>query len=252
MNDERFKQLLSAYKFPDAEAEQIDLTCQKTMNALKRKVPTRPFSILTQMKVQATYLSKWFYISCGLIAFFSLLISAITNTERIAAVFFGTSPLFILPCAAVFYRTIANGMLELETASKYSMAKLFAGKLLILGAVISVLLLSAGIIGGTLSGSIIRPPLLAFVSFTWMAAIVLWFGKRSIKRGLAFGTLWSAVSIALAFWGKCQMFLEAVDILFVWMAFLVVTGFVLFAAIRFIRNISFEGVCEEWNFLLTA
>jgi hypothetical protein len=255
MNDERLKQILSNYKVPDVQPEQIDLVCQKAGAVLKRKMPTRSFSILAQMKVQATYLTKWFYISCGLLALLCLTISVIASMEStgsIIAVFFGISPLFILPCVIVFYQTIANGMLELEAASKYSMTKLFLGKLLTLGAVVSALLLITSIIGGVLTGSTIRPVLLAFLSFTATATVVLWFGKRSMKRGLVCGAVWGVASIAISVWDKGQMFFETVNSLFIWLAFFVAIAFACLAAIRFVRNISFEGVCEGWNSLLTA
>lgn len=247
MEDERFKRLLSAYEVPGVGAEQIEAARRKAGAALGRKIPTRSFSILTQMKVQATYLPKWFYLSCGSLAILCPVIGALTNMESAAAVFFGASPLFILLCAAVFYRMIASGMLEVEAASKYSMTKLFTGRLLILGVIVSVLLLSAGLTCSALFGSVVRLVLLAFFSFTATAAIVLWFGKRSMKPGFVCGTAWSAASIAFAVWRQGRMLLETVDLLFVWPALLAVIALVFLAATRFVKDISFEELREGGN-----
>jgi drug/metabolite transporter (DMT)-like permease len=252
MNDERLHQLLAAYKVPDAGAEQIRLMCGKAETARTRRIPTRSFSLLTQMRVQAMYISKWFYIACGSLAILYIAISAAMSMKNNAALFFGISPLFILPCAAVFYRTVTNGMLELEASSKYRMEKLFMGKLFLLGAVVSLLLSVSGIMSGLLFGSAIRSALLAFVSFTATAAIMLWFGKRRARRGFACGMVWGVMSIAFVIWDRSRLFLETASLLFVSLIFLIAVGFVFLAAIRFAKNISFEGVREEWNSLLTA
>jgi hypothetical protein len=262
-NDRELNELLAAYTVAPPRAEHLETTRQKAQAAhacATRGIPTRPFSLWTQIRVQATYLSKWFYLSCIFIALLGSGLSAVSQIGTTASVFFGVSPLFIVPCAAMLYQAASSGMLELEAACKYSMAKLFTGKLMILGAVVSVLLLvmgilhslMAGVVAGSAIGLVLRPLLLSFISFTWAAALVLWFGKRSLWRGLACGALWEAATLFLVVGERGRVFLETVNIGLVWLAFLFTVLAGALSALRFIRNISFEGVCEEWNFSLTA
>lgn len=259
MNDRDLKDLLATYTVVPPQTEHLEATRRRAHAALirvTRAVSTRPFSLWTQIRVQATYLSKWFYLSCVLIALLGSGLSAVTRMGTTAAIFFGMAPLFILPCAAALYQAVSSGMLELEAACKYRMAKLLAGKLVMLGTIVSVLLLTMGILGGIIdggaSGLMFRPLLLSFTSFTWAAAVVLWFGKRGIRRGLACGALWEAAALLLAVWERGQIFLETVNMGLLCLTLLLAVLAGALSAIRFIRNISFEGVCEEWNFSLTA
>ena len=253
MNDKKLKELLSVYTVPNAKPEQIKTAIKKAQTVLVRTIPTRPFSLWTQIKVQSTYLSKWFYLSCIGIALLCFILSAATEMTRATSIFFGMSPLFILPCAAAFYRSVSNGMIELEAACKYSMTKLFVGKLIVLGAVVSALFFITGIPAGfSENGFSLRPLLLAFISFTLTATVILWFGKRNIKRGVIYGAFWSVGIFGLSLWEKSYEFMNNVSMGIIIPVFIFGIVAALLTVYRYIKEISYEGVRETWNFSLTA
>ena len=237
MNDEKLKEILSAYTIPEVPPEQIKETIKKAKSAIVRIVPTRPFSLWAQIKVQATYLSKWFYLSCVVIALLCLVLNGTTEMRRTTSIFFGLSPLFLLPCAAAVSRIISGGMMELEAACKYSMTKLFVGKLAVLGAIVSILIFIAGIPAGfSANGFSFRPLLLALISFTLTATVVLWFGKRNIKHGIVCGLLWSIGLFCLSLWDISYEFIDTVNMGIVFLFFIFGMIAVLTAAYRYWCN----------------
>ena len=253
MNDEKLKELLSAYTVPNAQPEQIKIAIKKAQMVIVRTIPTRPFSLWTQIKVQATYLSKWFYLSCMGIALLCLVLSAVTEMTRATSIFFGISPLFLFPCAAMFYRVVSSGMMEIEASCKYSMTKLFLGKLVVLGAVVSALIfITAMPAGFSGNGYSIRPLLLAFISFTLTTTVILWFGKRNLKLGIVCGAIWSISIFGLSIWDVSYEFIDNLSLWIVLLIFIFGLVAVLLTVYRYIKEISYEGVRETWNFSLTA
>ena len=253
MNDEKLKELLLNYSVPESRPEQIVITQKRAREALVRIIPTRPFSLWMQIKVQASYLSKWFYVVCFLIIIICLLLSVATEMNRTDSIFFGISPLFIIPCSAAVYRTFSSGMIELEAACKYSMTKLFAGKLIVLGSIVFAFVFTFGM-PACLSenGFSLRPLLLSLISFTLTATVVLWFGKRNIKHGFAFGILWGAGMACLSLWDVSYELMGTVNIgliLLVLFLGIIVSALAVF---RYVKEISYEGVYETWSFSLTA
>jgi len=261
MSDNKLNNMLSAYAVPKATEEQIELASKKAQAAMRRKIPTRPFSLLTQIKVQATYFSKWFYAQCAMIIFAVFFISAIAsagsisigeNTSKLTSLLFAFSPLFVVPCVAAVYRTISNGMLEMEAACKYSTTKLFIGKLLILGIFAVVSIVCAWLLSSVVMQSFdIRPALFSLISFTITTSVILWFGKRKIRAGIIAGALWEAAATALSLWDTSRIIINSVNIGFVWVILASAIIVVVFVAIQYIKSVSYEGECNEWNSLLT-
>jgi hypothetical protein len=133
------------------------------------------------------------------------------------------------------------------------MTKLLAGKLIVLGMAASVLIFVTGIlVGFSQAGFTFRPLLLAFVSFTLSAAVILWFGKRNLKRGIVCGMVWSAGTACLALWETSSEFIVKMNIGIVLLVFVLGLGAAVLTVYQFIKDISYEGVCETWNYSLTA
>ena len=246
MNDEKLKELLKAYEVPQACPGQIQSAAEKARASLGRAFFTRPFSFWMQIKVQAVYLSKWFYISCAAIALLCLFLSR--SAESGNAVFFGMSPLFALPCSAAVYRAVSSGMSEIEASCRYRMTKLFVSRLIVLGTAVSSLIFAASIPSAFFEGGYSpRPLLLAFISFTLTSAVILWFGKRSMLRGIVCGAAWSAGIFFISVSEKYRLFITEAGTETIIAVFLFGLTAVTLTAYRYIKEISYEGVHGTWN-----
>ena len=251
MNDEKLKELMSAYDVPDVRPEQIKTAAQKARSSLGRTVFTRNFSFWQQISVQASFLSVWFYISCAAIAFVCLFFSI--SAESGSSVFFGISPLYVLPCSASVYRAVSSGMTELEASCRYSMTKMFVAKMIVLGAVVSVLIFTVSLPSSfSENGYSPRPLLFGFISFTLTSAVILWFGKRNIKRGIVCGVIWSTAIYCISATSVYRKFIDSTSIEIVFVIFLFGLAAVTLTSYKYIKEISYEGANEAWNCSLTA
>lgn len=250
MNNKDLKEILSTYTVESENSEQIQHLSAMIKSNMKRSIKTKPFSILQQMKVQATYLSKWFYFIHLIISLFILCLLIFNKTATSTVIFFGMSPLFIIPSIVVFYRTISDGMLELESSCKYSLSQIYAAKLLMLGIAVSVSIVLVWSLNGLLLNTFnIRPLIFGLISFSITCVAILWFGKRNILTGFIFGGIWCVISWSASLSNNTQIVLEEINTI---SAFLILIVILIVGAIlinNYSKKITYEGEKKEWKFL---
>lgn len=250
MNDGDLKEILSTYTIECENEEKILQLSAMVKSSMKRSIKTKPFSILQQMKVQATYMSKWFYCIHFIISLFLLLLLFSNNTTSSTVVFFGISPLFIIPSIVVFYKTISDGMLEIESSCKYSLSQIYAAKLLMLGIVVVTSIVCVWVLNGLFLNSFnIRPLIFGFTSFAITCVAILWFGKRNILTGFTFGGAWGVMSWMTSMSNNMQIVLESISTI---TAFLILIGTITIVVIlmkNYSRKLTYEGEEKEWKFL---
>lgn len=241
MNDKDLKEILSTYAVESENAEQIQHLSAIIKSTMKRSIKTKPFSILHQMKVQATYLSKWFYLIHFIISLFILCLLIFNKTTTSTVIFFGMSPLFIIPSIVAFYRTIYDGMLELESSCKYSLSQIYAAKLLMLGIAVSVSIVLVWSLNGLLLNTFnIRPLIFGLISFSIACVAILCFGKRNILTGFIFGGMWCVMSWSASLSNYTQIALEEINTI---SAFLILIGTLIIGVIlinNYLKKITYE------------
>ena len=250
MNDDKLKTLLSAYKVPNADNCQIEMTIQKAHEIKPVKHPTRAYSLFYQIKVQATYLSKWFYLSCGFLLALCVILSLTIRTTRfdLSDIYSCLAPLFVIPSAVVLYRTFTERMFELEASCKYSFSKIIAGKMLLLSGLTTVGLIGSWLIGSLFVRSIdVRIILLSLISFTITCTVILWFGRKNMIAGFTAGGLWAVIFSMLNLWETSAVYIDLLNNGILWFIFAMSIGTTILAAITNLKEISLWED-SAWNF----
>lgn len=251
MKDRKVNELLAAYRVPDATPAQLEVVAKRASATMTSARGTKPFSIFAQLRVQATYLSKWFYVSSAVLIACCLVVNHYAGMRYQSSLFFSFGPLFILPGASSIYRLFADNMYELEASCKYSFAKILTGKLLLLSlcATVSLAVLWLMVAASTDIWAI-QHVLLALVSFSVTCCVILCFGKRSMLRGLIAGGLWAGAVIAFSLWNKGRIIMETMSIGGVVLILFGTLCMAVYMAYRFLKNLSIEEG-SLWNYALT-
>lgn len=250
MNDEKLKSLLSAYEVPDAEDYQIETTIRKAHEIKPIKQPTRAYSFFYQIKVQVTYLSKWFYLSCGFLLALHIVLGLLIRTNRFdfSDIYSCLAPFLVIPSSVVLYRTFADRMFELEASCKYSFSKIIAGKMLLLGCLTTVGLVGAWLIGSLFVRSFdVRVILLSLISFSITCTVILWFGRKNMVAGFTAGGLWVVAFSALQLWETSAVYIDWLSDGFLCIILALCIGLVILATITNLKKISLREDAI-WNF----
>ena len=195
---------------PERAMEERILRVQALAHALpiRRRAPTRAYSLARQLETQIRYLPKWFYAFHLLFVLFSLLLSFNNVLDDNVLLLYALFPLILLPYGLLLRQTFLSEMLELESACKYNISRTLAMRFFVLGctAILAVttaflplsLLRFAGILP---VGYNLPDVLAALANFTVTAALILFCGLRRIRWGLLAGAAWYAAALVpSAFW----------------------------------------------------
>lgn len=251
MNDKKIKELMAEYQVPDSTQSQLETIAKKTIAAMPTSRNTKPFSVFEQLRVQATYLSKWFYVACTILMVGCLVANFYSDLRYQSSLFFSFGPLFILPSVGAVYRLFADKMYELEASCKYNFVKILTGKLLLLSTCTAISLVILWLMAAALTGIWdVRHILFALVSFSVTCGVILCFGKRSIMRGFIGGALWAGIVFALALWNKGRIIIEAMSMGVVALILLLSLCVTAYMAYRFMKNLNI-GESTLWNYVLT-
>ena len=242
MNDKELEKLLSVFNVPDSDSAQIESVINKANGIMLYKTPTKTYSIFIQLKTQASYLSKWFYLCSGFLTALCVVFSFIPFANKnMADVYVGFAPLFVIPCVMALYQTFNDKMFELEAACKYNLSKILAGKMLLLGSYVIDGLICSWLIGSVFSHSLdFQPIFFAFVSFSITCTAILWFGKKNITKGFIAGSIWAVVSTTLKLWDITVIYFEKINIGFLFLIFLLCLGLAVFSALNYLKNMNTE------------
>ncbi|MDL2318822.1 hypothetical protein LJC74_07115 [Eubacteriales bacterium OttesenSCG-928-A19] len=251
MHKKRLKKLLESYRVPLPEPAQLESIAEKMQAALPGRTGTQHFSLRRLMKVQASHLSKWFYLACFAATVFCFLFGYYVGPNHLASAFFAVGPLFILPCAWVLYRLFSDRMYELEASCKYNMVKILGCRMLLLG----IFTLASVLVAWLVNAGIyrvwdLRHLLLALTSFLVTCAIILTFGKQSILRGMGGGALWAAAVVGLSLWKTSQRIIEALSLGAAMLITVAVACWLLWQAYCSLKKMSI-GEHVLWNYALT-
>ncbi|MGL5694493.1 MAG: hypothetical protein ACRCXA_10475 [Peptostreptococcaceae bacterium] len=250
MNDDQLKEILSEYKVKTASLTQIDKVSNLAKLAMKRKIKTEQFSVLDQLRIQMVYVPKWFYLVHIFIIALYILWGTGEDEKIFTFILFGSSPIFMIPSVVVFYRSIIDGMVELESSCKYSLAKIYAMRLLMVGLFVLVSIIFTCIINGLISRVFnVRALLFSIISFTVTSILILWFGKRKIINGFIAGGIWGVIANIISLSSKGQAILQTINISVSIIILFMVMLFSIFVIKKYLKEITYEGEVKEWNFL---
>lgn len=207
MTNHELRRLLEADTLP-AEPEKAVEERIRRVQALardlpiRRRAPTRAYSLARQLETQIRYLPKWFYAFNLLFVLFSLLLSFNNAFDDNILLLYALFPLILLPYGLLLRQTFLSDMLELESACKYNISRTLAMRFFVLGctailaALIAFLPLSLLRFAGILSVGYNLPDVLAaLANFTVTAALILFCGLRRIRWGLLAGGAWYVAAL---------------------------------------------------------
>lgn len=217
---------------------------------MKRKVKTEPFSILDQLKIQLVYMPKWFYLVHIFIIALYILWGDGEDEKIFTSILFGSSPIFMIPSVVIFYRSIIDGMVELESSCKYSLAKIYEMRLIMVGLFVLVSIVFTCIINGLILRVFnVRALLFSIISFAVTSILILWFGKRKIINGFIAGGIWGAVTNIISLSSTGQVILQAISISVSIVILCTLMLFGSFVIKKYLKEITYKGEVKEWNFL---
>lgn len=250
MNDDQLKETLLEYKVKTASSAQIDKVCRLTKLVMNKKTKTNPFSIIEQLKIQMTYVPKSFYLVHIFMIMLCIFFGVGNEDNLFTSILFGASPIFVIPSVTVLYRSTVNGMIELESSCKYSLAKIYAVRLLMVGLLVLVSIIFTCIINGFISRSFnVRALLFSIISFTITCTLILWFGRRKIIKGFIAGGIWGVMANMISLSSKGQVILQTINISICIIILCIVIALTLVVIRKYIKEITYEGEIKEWNFL---
>lgn len=210
MTNKELRRVLEAGRLPTEPDETMAARIRRTQAVLhalpiRRRAPTRAYSLLRQLETQARYVPKWFYVLNLLFLALSLALSVRPSFSDSAAALYALFPLLLLPYGLLLRRTFLSDMLELESACKYSISRTLAMRFFVLGcttilaALLAFLPLSLLRFAGIVRIGYHLPRVLAaLVDFTVTAALILFCGLRHIRWGLLAGGVWYLLTPALS------------------------------------------------------
>lgn len=195
---------------PERAVEERILRVQALAHALpiRRRAPTRAYSLARQLETQIRYLPKWFYAFHLLFVLFSLLLSFNNALDDNVLLLYALFPLILLPYGLLLRQTFLSEMLELESACKYNISRTLAMRFFVLGCTAILAVTTrlpspepAALRRDSPVGYNLPDVLAALANFTVTAALILFCGCGASGGGLLAGAAWYAAALApSAFW----------------------------------------------------
>lgn len=250
-SDVNLTELLNTYEIAQPDEAQIKKCIQQSKQAVQikkvRRDDTLWFFIETQLKFMRREIAVSFLLS--LVVMLILQLSRFfSKTDNFFKIMVGGAPFLVVPIMLSIAKSKRNRMMELETASKLSLAKILAVRTIINQALAIIMLFLIWLLSGVgLKDFSMNGLLFSLISFEIAAIFFLWFGKSSIKIGVFSVVGWTVMMLIFLSWEKAVLWMEAVNSVALFWITLMLIGFGMMMIYAYIKNISFESEETKWN-----
>ncbi len=250
-SDVNLTELLNTYEIAQPDEAQITKCIQQSKQAVQikkvRRDDTLWFFIETQLKFMRREIAVSFLLS--LVVMLILQLSRfLSKTDNFFEIMVGGAPFLVVPIMLSIAKSKRNKMLELETASKFSLAKILAVRTIINQALAIIMLSLIWLFSSvSLKSFSMNGLLFSLISFEIAASCFLWFGKSSVKTGVFSVAGWTGIMLIFLSWKKAVIWMEAINsmaLLLITMALIGISTMVLYG---YVKKVSFESEEEKWN-----
>lgn len=250
-NKSSVEQLLKTYEVAQPEEKQIVECMKYAKNAMQIKRVRHDdslwFFLETQMKFMTREIIFSFFISLAVM--FLLQISKLfSRADNLMAVSVGVAPFLVVPIIISVVKSKNDGMLELETASRFGLQKILAARTIINQALAILMITFIWLVCGIgLNDFSTNRLFFSLISFEITSICFLWFGKSSAKTGGFFATGWMVAMLIFLSWEKAVRWMEAVNSVALFLITAMFVGAGMMAIYVHMKNISFESEETKWN-----
>ncbi|MBQ8519477.1 MAG: hypothetical protein IJ455_07760 [Agathobacter sp.] len=250
-NNKSLVQLLNTYEIVHPNESQIVECIKQAKQAVQTERVRRDeklwFLIETQLKFMRGEIALSLFFSFSAIVLLHFL-RFFSKTDYLFGIIVGVAPFLVVPIMLSIVKSKQNGMLELETASKFSLAKIIAVRTIINQALAILIIFGVWLFSSVSWKSFsLNVLLFSLISFEMAAICFLWFGKSSIKSGVFSVAGWTGLMLIFLSWEKAIFWMQAINTLALFFLTVASIGISMMAIYGYIKNISFEREEEKWS-----
>lgn len=243
--------LLKTYEIVQPGEAQIAMCIEQSKQVAQRKKVRRDerlwFFIETQLRFMSSEVVKSFLFSFGVILVLQVF-RFFSNTDNLVKMMVGVAPFLVVPIILSIVKSRRNKMLELESASKFSLVKVIAVRTIINQALAILLIFLIWLFSSvSLKNFALNGLFFSFISFEIAMICFLWFGKSSVKTGVFAVAGWTGMMLIFLSWEKAFFWMEAVNTMALFLITMVLIGISMMVIYGYIKNISFESEEVKWN-----
>lgn len=250
-NNASVVELLKTYEIVQPGEAQIATCIEQSKQAAQRKKVRRDetfwFFIETQLRFMRREIAVSFLIS--LVVMLILQLSRFfSKTDNFGEIMVGVAPFLVVPIMLSIAKSKRNRMLELETASKFSLAKILAVRTIINQALAIIMLSLIWLLSSvSLKDFSLNGLFFSLISFEIATICFLWFGKSSVKTGVFSVAGWTGMMMFFLSWENAVFWMQAVNSVALFWITVMLIGIGMLAIYAYMKNISFESEETRWN-----
>ena len=243
--------LLNTYEIPKPDPKHMETCVRQAKLAVQTKEVRREASPWFLIESQIKYIRGEILLSF-LISLVAILLlqfaKVISGNDAWMEITIGAAPFLLVPIVLSLVKSRKNGMLELETASKFGVAKIIGVRILInqalaIGMIVMMWLFSSV----ALEMFALNRLLFSLIFFETASICFLWFGKASVKSGIFSAAVWTGILLLFLSWEKAAFWMNAVNSVVLILVTLAVIGISLLMIDVYRKEISLESEDTKWN-----